>query len=126
MSGSLELLIEALNNCTAALQAHNAANGNTSSAAADKSAAGSKKTTSTKSTKTETPKATKTKQETTEAIVALKDTVGKDAAVALLKKHGFAKLADIAEDKFDVLFEEATAQLEAHNNAGDNAADDDF
>ncbi|QJI52223.1 hypothetical protein [Cronobacter phage JC01] len=125
MSGSIELLIEALNNCTAALQAHTAANGNAAGAAADKSASGAKKNNA-KPAKPETPKATKTKQETTEAIVALKDTVGKDAAVALLKKHGFAKLADIAEDKFDVLFEEATAQLEAHNAAGDTPADDDF
>lgn len=125
--GALELLIEAVNKNTEALNNLAAAQGNTSADAGSKST----KTTSTKTTST-TKKDDKksgpkhTKAETTEVIVALKDTVGVDAAKALLGAHGFKKVADITEDKFDALFDEATAQLEAHNAGGaeENADDD--
>ena len=126
--GALELLIEAVNKNTEAQLALAAAMGNTASDAGSKST--SKSTSSTKSTtKKETEKKTgpkHTKAETTEAIVTLKDTVGVDAAKALLAAHGFKKVADITEDKFDVLFDEATEQLEAHNagGEGENADDD--
>lgn len=128
--GALELLIEALNKNTEAQLAVAAAMGGASSDAGSKST--SSKSTSTKSTTTkkETEKKTgpkHTKAETTEAIVTLKDTVGVDAAKSLLAAHGFKKVADITEDKFDVLFDEATAQLEAHNAGSDDEnADDDI
>lgn len=127
MSGVFEQLIEALNANTAALNAAAAAAGNTSAPADTKST----KSTSTKTTtKKEPEKKTgpkHTKAETTEAIVTLKDTVGVDAAKQLLAAHGFKKVADITEDKFDALFDEATAQLEAHNAGGDDEnADDDI
>lgn len=126
MSGVLELLIEALNANTAALNAAAAAGGSTSAPAETKST----KTTSTKSTSTKKADDKKagpkhTKAETTEAIVTLKDTVGVEAAKALLGAHGFKKVADITEDKFDALFDEATAQLEAHNAGGDDENGDD-
>lgn len=126
--GALELLIEAVNKNTEAQLAVAAAMGNTAS---DAKSTSSKSTSSTKSTTTkkETEKKTgpkHTKAETTEAIVTLKDTVGVDAAKTLLAAHGFKKVADITEDKFDVLFDEATEQLEAHNagGEGENADDD--
>lgn len=128
MSGVFEQLIEALNANTAALNAAAAAGGTTSAPADTKST----KSTSSKSTSTkkETEKKTgpkHTKAEATEAIVTLKDTVDIDAAKQLLAAHGFKKVADITEDKFDVLFDEATAQLEAHNAGGeDENADDDI
>jgi hypothetical protein len=128
--GALELLIEAVNKNTEAQLAVAAALGNTSSDAGSKSTS-SKSTSSTKSTTTkkETEKKTgpkHTKAETTEAIVTLKDTVGVDAAKTLLAAHGFKKVADITEDKFDVLFDEATAQLEEHNAGGEENTDDDI
>lgn len=120
MSGVFELLIEALNRNTEALQANQAAGGN---APADTK---STKTTSNKTTGTKNTKVAPkhNKAETTEVIVTLKDTVGVDAAKTLLAAHGFKKVADITEDKFDVLFDEATAQLEAHEPEQTGGDDD--
>lgn len=126
MSGTLELLIEALNANTAAILGQQ----KTAAPAADKTTAG--KTTAAKGTaakdKAAPAKPKHNKAETTEAIVALKDTVGVDAAKALLGEHGFKKVADITEDKFDVLFDSATEQLEAFKaeNTGDSEGEDDI
>lgn len=117
VTGVLETLIAALNRNSDLLES--------AASAANTTGDANTKTTSTKSTRGGKASTTKktgpshTKAEATEAIVALKDTVGKDAAVALLKKHGFAKVAEITEDKFDVLFDEATAQVEAAGNDDD-------
>lgn len=121
MSGTLELLIEALNRNTEALLA---ANGSTPAAAADTKSA---KTTSTKSTKTTSTKPAgpkHTKAETTEVVVAVKDTIGVDAAKKLLADHGFKKVADITEDKFDVLFDEGKALLDAQGGEEEAGEDD--
>lgn len=119
MSGTLELLIEALNRNTEALLAANGA----APAAADTKPA---KTTTTKpkntSTKPAGPK--HTKAETTEVVVAVKDTIGVDAAKKLLADHGFKKVADITEDKFDVLYDEGKALLDAQGGEEENGEDD--
>lgn len=128
MSGTLELLIEALNANTAALLSSKGE----AAGDAKTTKSTSTKTTSTKTTATKEDKPAKptfTKQQATQAIVALKDAVGTDAAKALLSKHGFKKLADITEDKFDVLHAEATAELEEFNAAnagGEEEGDDDI
>lgn len=119
MSGTLELLIEALNRNTEALLA---ANGATPAAAADTKPA---KTTPAKPAKPAKPAGPKhTKAETTEVVVAVKDTIGVDAAKKLLADHGFKKVADITEDKFDVLFDEGKALLDAQGGEEEAGEDD--
>lgn len=129
---SIEALITSL---IAALEANTASNlqGKTADTAADAGAktttsktAGAKgavKTTGTKTTKV-TPK--HSKQETTDAIVSVKETLGAPAAKALLSDHGFAKLADITEDKFDALFDAATDLLPQEEPAAEEPTDDEI
>lgn len=121
-TGVLEALIIAVAANTAAVEALTAAQGG-AAAPAD---AGSKTTGKTtgkgtnKTTKTE-PKSKYTKQQVTDAIVALKDAKGQADAKEVLAASGFAKLAEITEDKFDELYEAATAAL----GGGDDAGEDD-
>lgn len=109
--GALELLVDAINRNTEALQALIASNG---AAPADAKAAGkstaAKNTGKAKPTEKVGPK--HTKAEASEVCVAVKEKLGVDAAKALLGNHGFKKMADITEDKFDAIFEEGTALLE--------------
>lgn len=111
-TGVLESILAALLANTAAVEANTAALGG----AATPADAGSKTTGKTtgkgtnKTTKTE-PKSKYTKQQVTDAIVALKDAKGQADAKEVLAASGFAKLAEITEDKFDELYEAATASL---------------
>lgn len=125
MSGILEQLIEALNANTAALNAA-AANGSAPAATETKTT----KTTGTKSTGTKKTTETKagpkhTKAEASEVVVTVKDTLGVDEAKKLLGNHGFKKMADITEDKFDAIFEEGTAMLEAAKAGEEDTTDAD-
>lgn len=125
-NGVLELLIAAITANTAAVEALTAAQGGAAA-----SEAGSKttaKTTNTKTTKTtkadDKPKSKYTKQQVTDAIVALKDAKGQAEAKAVLQASGFAKLADITEDKFDELHDAAVEALGGGDE--DNSSDDDI
>lgn len=118
MSGTLELLIEALNRNTEALLAANGA----APAAADTKPAKTTPAKPAKPAKAAGPK--HTKAETTEVVVAVKDTIGVDAAKKLLADHGFKKVADITEDKFDVLYDEGKALLDAQGGEEENGEDD--
>lgn len=119
MPGVLELLIEAVNRNTEALNALAAAQG--AAPAADKKAT-TGKTTSTKPKADAKPSPKHTKAEATEVVVTVKEKLGVDAAKALLANHGFKKVADLTEDKFDAVFEEGTALLDGAD--GDAAAED--
>lgn len=127
--GALELLIEAVNRNTEATLQLVALGGAASPAASDTkttTAAGTKKTTTTKKP-TETKAGPKhTKAETSEVVVTVKDKLGVDKAKELLSNHGFKKMADITEDKFDAIFDEGKAMLDAEGGEEDENADDDI
>lgn len=127
--GSIELLIEALNKNTESNLALLAARGEgsfsgTTVASSDTAAAPKSTGKKTAAKKEEKSGPKYSKAEVTETIVALKTTKGADAARAFLKEHGFAKLADITEDKFDTLYEGAKALLEGGDE--EEASDDDI
>ena len=98
-----------------------AASGAASTGTVDKNVA-SKTTTTTAGKKTTgTAKKTTIERAVVEkALLAVKDhpAGGKDAAVALYKEHGFNKMAEIDEDKFEVILkaaEDKLAELEAES-----------
>ena len=101
MSGSIELLIAALNANTAALEAHTAAVG----AAEEKPAATKgKAATATKgkaatATKEEVKTPSVTRADAIEAITAVRDAKGVPAAKAILKKFGWDKAAAVTDEK---------------------------
>lgn len=108
MSGSIETLNANVLLLIAAVEANTAA----LSGGAPAKTTTAKTTTNTKTAKTtEKPKSKFTKQEVCDVIASVKTTLGVPAAKALLADHGFAKLADITEDKFDALHEAGTALL---------------
>jgi hypothetical protein len=125
-NGVLELLIAAITANTAAVEALTAAQGG--AAASDAGSKTTAKTTNAKTTKTtkadDKPKSKYTKQQVTDAIVALKDAKGQAEAKAVLQASGFAKLADITEDKFDELHDAAVEALGGGDE--DNSSDDDI
>ena len=104
MSGSIELLIAALNANTAALEAHTAAVGATPAAAAaeDKPAATKAKAATTKAkaaAKEEVKTPSVTRADAIEAITAVRDAKGVPAAKAILKKFGWDKAAAVTDEK---------------------------
>lgn len=104
MSGSIELLIAALNANTAALEAHTAAVGGAPAAAEEKPAATKgKAATTTKgkpaATKEEAKTPSVTRADAIEAITAVRDAKGVPAAKAILKKFGWDKAAAVTDEK---------------------------
>ena len=105
MSGSIELLIAALNANTAALEAHTAAVGAAPAAAEEKPAATKgKAATATKgkaatATKEEAKTPSVTRADAIEAITAVRDAKGVPAAKAILKKFGWDKAAAVTDEK---------------------------
>lgn len=123
-TGVLEALIIALAANTAAVEALTAAQGGAAPAGdAGKTTTTSKTTKTTKAPKDDKPKSKYTKQQVTDAIVALKDAKGQADAKEVLAASGFAKLAEITEDKFDELYEAAT---EALGGGSEENSDDDI
>lgn len=120
MSGVFEQLIEALNRNTEAL------NANSGAAPADAKKTTTTKTTGGKGTTTTKTKPAHTKAEATEVVVTVKDTMGVEAAKKLLADHGFKKVADLTEDKFDVVFEQGTELLEAHKAENGGGEEEDI
>lgn len=113
--GILEALIAALNANTAAHlgkpaveNATDPEKNETAETPAQKKARLAKEAKEKAAAEAKAKKPTHNKQETTDAIVAVKDQLGAPAAKTLLSDFGFAKLADITEDKFDELFDAAT------------------
>lgn len=114
---------EKIDRLTAALEANTAAllgaSGGTAKAApkdkpaADKPKGGGKK------------KPEHNVDETTAALVKIKDEFGIEHAREILKKHGFAKMAEMTEDKYDAIFADAEAKYaELKGEAGGDGDDD--
>lgn len=95
MSGSIELLIAALNANTAALEAHTAAVG---AAPAEEKPAATKGKAAT-ATKEEVKTPSVTRADAIEAITAVRDAKGVPAAKAILKKFGWDKAAAVTDEK---------------------------
>lgn len=122
MSGSIETLNANILLLIAAVEANTAAMSGSAPVKGADAKAGTTKagTTKASTTKNEKPKSKYTKQEVCDVITAVKNTLGAPAARALLSDHGFAKLADITEDKFDALYESGKDQLPNEEEAADD------
>lgn len=116
LEAAIAELTKAVNANTAALQA---AAGGAASAPASKN---EKPAGSSKAPKNDKPAATGPKHDRSEvnaAVNEVKEALGIEAAKALLKENGYAKLAEVEEKDFDKLYEAAKAKL-----AGDGGSDE--
>lgn len=126
MSGSIELLIAALNANTAALEANTAANGAaapaTNTAAAKGTAAKGTAAKGKAAVKEDAKVPTATKADAIEAITAVRDAKGLPAAKAILKKFGWDKASAITEDKAQEVLDLCKAEMgeEAEDASGDD------
>lgn len=138
-TGSIELLTSAINNLASALLARTdttdtsgtttgttkpdvtvkttptdtdtGTDTGTTTGTTTKKTGSSKKSSAKKTEDAAPPAAVRSKQEVMDAVIAYKDALGAPAARDLLKKYGFEKLAVITEDKYDVLYDDATDAL---------------
>lgn len=129
-AGILETLIEAINLNTAALKAAQspAATSTTAEPVEEKAEpkkAEPKKAAPKKAAPKKAPASEHSRAEVTEAIVALKEAKGTAAAKSVLSDNGFAKLADITEEKYDDLYA-AAVELMPGEDEGDAEEEDDI
>lgn len=135
--GTLEALIAALNANTAAIlgqasttvsakdTATDPEENGTTETAAQKKARLAKEAKEKAAAEAKAKKPKFTKQEATDAVVSVKDTLGVDAAKELLSDHGFKKVAELTEDKFDEIYLAAKKLLSEAAGGDDESNDDD-
>lgn len=119
----LKDMTEALNRNTEALLAVAGSKAATTTAATSsgtKSATTSAAGKSGSTTKKEAPKPKHTEEEVVAALTKIKDEFGADPAKEIVRELGFAKMAEITPDKFDLAVELATKKYEELSEAGDD------
>lgn len=110
-AGILETLIEAINRNTAAIESAQSPAATVTPAEPVEDKAEPKKAEPKKAAPKKAPASEHSRAEVTEAIVALKEAKGTAAAKSVLSDNGFAKLADITEEKYDDLYAAAIALM---------------
>lgn len=127
-AGILETLIEAINRNTAAIESAQSPAATVTPAEpvedkAEPKKAEPKKAAPKKAAPKKAPASEHSRAEVTEAIVALKEAKGTAAAKSVLSDNGFAKLADITEEKYDDLYAAAIALMPGEDDDGEEEDD---
>lgn len=118
--------IEALNANTAALEALvKQGGGATSGKKTEKTEETTGKTGKAGKTEKSSKSAAPTQDEMTAALLKLKDDYGIEHAKKVMKKHGFAKMAEITEDKYAAVLKDAVKAYEAIESAGEGEGEED-
>lgn len=120
--------IEALNANTAALEALVKQGGGATSGKktekTEKTEESTGKTSKAGKTEKSSKSAAPTQDEMTAALLRLKDDYGIEHAKKVMKKHGFAKMAEITEDKYAAVLKDAVKAYEALESAGEGEGED--
>lgn len=120
IEAKIDELISAVKELTAALGAKSAQSAETTdSADAGKGATAGKATRGRAAATKSAPKSEHTQSEMQAALNKVKENLGTPAAKAVIKEAGFAKMADITEDKYDEVYKACQAAL------GDDEGEDD-
>lgn len=119
--------IEALNANTAALEALvKQGGGATSGKKTEKTEETTGKTGKAGKTEKSSKSAAPTQDEMTAALLKLKDDYGIEHAKKVMKKHGFAKMAEITEDKYAAVLKDAVKAYEALESEGEGEDEGDM